>query len=289
VLAAGLTLAFVLVACSGDGDDVETEVGGAALERDDEGEPIAVDDERGEVAEDEGLVDPSDETTSDGSLSEEAEDDGSDPVDRPDPIETADVGEGTGSTGTSGGGTPAGDGATSGGNAPSSGAAPAPSPTPTPSPTRTPTASPAPAPSPTPSPRVLTAGPATSGSEAQSLGDDGWVVTSSAGPVEPGDSPPPFRVDVDVRSEGSDPVGGAVCAVSLEAGDDRGLVAEGRATVTLVLTGHDGSQRRLVRQLLDLDVELAPGQDLRVDPSAPFTVDAREVASATCEAGFEPN
>jgi hypothetical protein len=114
-------------------------------------------------------------------------------------------------------------------------------------------------------------------------------VTSSAGPAEPGDTQPPFRVDIDVRSEGSEPIGEAVCAVSLAAGDDRGLVATGRATVTLVLRAHDGAERRRVRQLLDLDVELAPSQDLRVDPSAPFRVDAREVASATCEARFEPN
>jgi hypothetical protein len=284
-LAVGMTLALVLVACSSDGDEVETEVGGAALERGDDGAPVAVDDERGEVAEGEGLLDAPDETGA-----EEAEDDGTAAADASDAAGTSDPVDS---------GTAAGDGATSGGSAPSSGATPAPSPTPapTPAPSPTATASPTPAPSPTPtpnptpapSPRVLAAGPATSGSQAQGLGDDGWVVTSSAGPVEPGDTPPPFRVDVDVRSEGSEPIGDAVCAVSLEAADDRGLVAQGRATVTLVLTAHDGSERRLVRQLLDLDVELAPGQDLRVDPSAPFAVDAREVASATCEARFEPN
>jgi hypothetical protein len=284
-LAVGLTLALVLVACSSEGDEVETEVGGAALERGDDGAPVAVDDERGEVAEGEGLLDAPDETGS-----QEAEDDGTAAADASGPAD---------SSAPADSGTAAGDGATSGGSAPSSGATSTPSPTPAPSPTASPTRAPTrtpapsptpvPSPSPAPSPRVLAAGPATSGSEAQGLGDDGWVVTSSAGPVEPGDTPPPFRVDVDVHSDGSEPIGDAVCAVSLEAGDDRGLVAQGRATVTLVLTAHDGSQRRLVRQLLDLDVELAPGQDLRVDPSAPFAVDAREVASATCEARLEPN
>jgi hypothetical protein len=93
-----------------------------------------------------------------------------------------------------------------------------------------------------------------------------------------------------VRSEGSEPIGDAVCAVSLEAGDDRGLVAQGRATVTLVLTADDGSERRLTRQLLDLDVELGPGQRSAGRPERPrSTVDARELASATCEARFEPN
>jgi hypothetical protein len=142
-LAVGMTLALVLVACSSDGDEVETEVGGAALERGDDGAPVAVDDERGEVAEGEGLLDAPDETGA-----EEAEDDGTAAADASDAAGTSDPADS---------GTAAGDGATSGGSAPSSGATPAPSPTPAPTPAPSPTpASPTTAPDPRPQPDAHT-------------------------------------------------------------------------------------------------------------------------------------
>jgi hypothetical protein len=277
---------LVLTACSGGDDEPETEVGGVALERDDDGGSVAVEDERGERAEDEGLVepdDPDDGTSDDGSSDDDGAADGTD-GDAAD--DASDDGTSTSGSSTSGGTTSTGSG--SGGSAPAPSPSPSPTAAPAPSPSPTTAPAPSPSPSPTPSPRVLWSGPAVTGSEAIGLGDDGWVVTSSTGPTEPGELPPPFRVDVDVVSDDAGPVGGAVCAVSLQAGDDRGLVAVGRATVTLVLTADDGTVRRLTRQLLDLDVELGPGGSLQVDPSAPVQVDARELERATCEARFDP-
>jgi hypothetical protein len=274
--------ALALSACSGGDDAPEAEVGGVALERDEDGGTVAVEDERGATAEEEGLVDADEGDEADeGALDDPADDDPAEDGTTGTTDADATAGDGTSSTGAT---TADGSGSASGG-AP----APAPSPASGPSPTASPTASPPPAssPAPAPAPRVLGAGPAFTGSDASGLGDDGWVVTSSTGPTEPGDLPPPFRVDVDVVSEGG-PLGGAVCAVSLQAGEDRGLVAVGRATVTLVLTADDGTVRRLTRQLLDLDVELGPGGALQVDPSAPVEVDARQLASATCEARFDP-
>jgi hypothetical protein len=269
-------LAIALTACTGG--EVEAEVGGAALERDDDGQAVGVDDERGATAEEEGLVD-------DGDPEEQAGEDGADDT-AGDDVTDEDAADRSGASSR-----PASPGPT-----PTSTASPTPAPTRTPTPTtspvptRTPAAPASPAPS-TPAPpvaRVLTAGPAEQRSEALGLGDEGWVVTSSAGPIEPGVAPPPFRVDVDVVAEGADPIGGAVCAVTLQAADDRGLSAEGLVTVRLVLEDHEGARRLLTRQLLNLDVTLAAGRSHRIDPSAPLTVDARELAKVTCEAVFEP-
>jgi hypothetical protein len=278
VVAAALTIG--LTACSGSSEPDEAEVGGVALERGEDGGTVAVDDERGRLAEDEGLV-GTDEPPDERDDRAEADRSGAPASEAEGPD-----GEGSGSVGTTAGT----DGPAASGGAPTPTATPAPAPRTTPSsapvtprPTPTPTASP----SPTPAPRVLQAGPARTFSEA-SAEYGAWVVLSGTPAFGPGELPPPFRVDVDVQGEGG-PTGGAVCAVRLQAGEDRGLVARGTATVTLVLTDHDGATTRLLRQRLDLDVHLGAGGSVDVDPSPPVQVDAADWAAASCEARFDPS
>jgi hypothetical protein len=271
-LATATVLALGVASCTGG--DLEAEVGGTAIERDDDGGTAGVDDERGVTAEEEGLVDEEeradggserahgDEERTDGEVTASdgaaARDDEADPATRPTPSPS-----------------------------PTGGSSPSPTTTrPAAGPTPSPTAAPTPA---RPAAQELAAGPAERRSEAIGLGDDGWVTVSSAGPIEPGVAPPPFRVDVDVQVEGAEPVGGAVCAVTLQASEDRALSAVGRVTVRLVTVDQDGVERRLTRQRLDLDVELAAGGTYRLPPSAPSTVDARELSMVTCEADFAPS
>jgi hypothetical protein len=270
-LATASVLTLGLASCTGG--DLEPEVGGAAIERDDEGRTAGVDDERGATAEEQGLVDEAERsdgasepaggevTASDGAAARDDETGAADPATRPTPSPS-----------------------------PTGGPSPSPSPTTTQGPTARPSPSPTAAPTPArPAAQQLAAGPAERRSEAIGLGDDGWVTVSSAGPIEPGVAPPPFRVDVDVQVEGADPVGGAVCAVTLQASEDRALSAVGRVTVRLVTVDQDGVERRLTRQRLDLDVELAAGGTYRLPPTVPLTVDARELSMVTCEADFAPS
>jgi hypothetical protein len=285
---------LVAVGCSSD-DAEDTEVAGAVLERDGDGQPTGPsdpDDARVDPRGDDDGSGANGDGTSDGAATGDAA--------SPDQQAGAAADEGAGSS--SGGGpstTPGGSGTTPG---PEAVTPPAATPPSTPAPTRPPAApgpvrddppatetprterrtidnpyEPPPPPPPEPEPVDLPAGRGLTGTSVF-FGPDGVELGGGAAAVQ----------GAALRSDASHQDGRLSCDTSVYAPTDRRMRVLGEVEVRIQHEDLDGVITELRRQLLRVDVTVPAAQSLRLPAGTPWPFEQATTRSLSCESIYRP-
>jgi hypothetical protein len=295
-------VALVVVGCSGD-DDADTEVGGAVLERDEDGQPTGPsdpDDERVDPRDADGAADDADDGDDGGDGGDGAAGTGtgstSEQNREPDAASDGSAGTSAGSTPATpgeGGSTP---GTTSGTTTPPTSASPSPSaPAPSrPGPDRgeeppttegprterrtvdNPYRPPAPPP-PDPEPVDLPAGRGLTGTSVF-FGTDDVELGGGAAAVQ----------GAALRSDASHRDARLSCETNVYAPSDRRLRVRGEIEVRIQHEDRNGVVTELRRQAMRVDVTVPADQSLRLPAATPWPFELATTRSLRCESIYRP-